>query len=237
MKIKKKKIKIYCDGADFKSMKYYYKKNYIDGFTTNPSLMNSSGISNYKIFAKKILKIIKNKSISLEVFSDDLLEMESQAFKIASWGSNIYVKIPITNTKGVSCLPLIKKLINNNIKVNITAVFTLKQVASIKKYVGKKSKVIISVFAGRIADTGVDPENIIKNSIKIYKKNKNVEILWASTREIINIFQAEKLGCQIITVPIGLLNKFKILGKNLNTYSLETIKGFYTDAKKANYKI
>ena len=185
-----------CDGADFKSMKYYYKKNYIDGFTTNPSLMNSSGISNYKIFAKKILKIIKNKSISLEVFSDDLLEMESQAFKIASWGSNIYVKIPITNTKGVSCLPLIKKLINNNIK-----------------------------------------ENIIKNSIKIYKKNKNVEILWASTREIINIFQAEKLGCQIITVPIGLLNKFKILGKNLNTYSLETIKGFYTDAKKANYKI
>ena len=163
--------------------------------------------------------------------------MESQAFKIASWGSNIYVKIPITNTKGVSCLPLIKKLINNNIKVNITAVFTLKQVKSIKKYVGKKSKVIISVFAGRIADTGVDPENIIKNSVKIYKKNKNVEILWASTREIINIFQAEKLGCQIITVPIGLLNKFKILGKNLNTYSLETIKGFYTDAKKANYKI
>ena len=233
----KNKIDIYCDGADFNSMKYYYKKKFIKGFTTNPSLMNSSGVTDYKKFAKKILKIVKNKSISLEVFSDDLIEMKKQALKIASWGKNIYVKIPITNTKGESCLPLVRKLVRNNIKVNITAVFTLKQISSIKKYINNKSKVIISIFSGRIADTGIDPSITISKSVKMYKNNKNVKILWASTREVVNIMQAEKLGCHIITVPVSLLKKFKNLGKDLKNYSLETVKGFYDDAKKANYKI
>ena len=231
------RIDIYCDGADFDSMKLFYKKSFIKGFTTNPSLMRSSGIKNYESFSKKILRIINNKSISLEVFSDDLKEMEIQANKIASWSKNVYVKIPITNTKGKSCLPLVKRLVEKNIKVNITAVFTDKQVAAIKKYINKNSNVIISIFAGRIADSGVDPSKIIKKSIKIFKKYKGVKILWASTREIFNIFQASNLSCHIITVPISMLKKMSVIGKNLNKYSLETVKGFYEDAKKSKYKI
>lgn len=232
-----KKIEIYCDGADFSSMKSFYKKSFVKGFTTNPSLMRSSGVRNYEQFSKKILKIINKKSISLEVFSDDLDEMEEQAKKIASWGKNIYVKIPITNTKGKSCLPIIKKLTENDIKVNITAVFTLKQISLIKRFINKDSNVIISVFAGRIADSGIDPSDIIIKSIKMYKKFKGVKILWASTREIYNIFQAGNLGCHIITVPTSMLKKINVIGKNLNMYSLETVKSFYDDAKKSNYKI
>ena len=232
-----KKINIYCDGADFKSMKYFYKKKFIKGFTTNPSLMKSSGIKDYEIFAKKALKIIKNKSISLEVFSDDINEMEKQANIIAKWGKNIYVKIPITNTKGKSCLPLVNKLIKKNIKINITAVFTLDQVYKIRNYIEPNSKVIISIFAGRIADTGIDPSPIISKSIQIYKGYKNVKILWASTREIFNIVQANNLKCHIITVPINILNKIGSIGKNLKNYSLETVKGFYIDAKKVGYKL
>tara|TARA_Y100000591_G_C21731473_1_gene644348 strand:- start:57 stop:770 length:714 start_codon:yes stop_codon:yes gene_type:complete len=232
-----KKIDIYCDGADFESMKFYYKKNFVKGFTTNPSLMNSSGIKNYQEFSKKALKIIKNKSLSLEVFSDDLDEMERQANIISTWGKNIYVKIPITNTKGKNCLPIVKKLLQKKIKVNITAVFTEKQILEIKKYIKKDSHVIVSIFAGRIADTGTDPNKMILKSIKLFKNYRNVKTLWASTREIFNIVQAAKLNCNIITVPISLLKKFNNLGKNLNTYSLETIKGFYTDAKKARYKL
>ena len=232
-----RKIEIYCDGADFKSMKFYYKKNFIKGFTTNPSLMNTSGIKNYKEFSKRALKIIKNKSLSLEVFSDDLNEMERQANVISTWGKNIYVKIPITNTKGKSCLPLIKKLIEKKIKVNITAVFTLNQIRSIKKYISKDSDVIVSIFAGRIADTGIDPNKIILKSIKLFKNYKGVKTLWASTREIYNIIQAAELKCDIITVPIGMLKKLNTIGKSLEKYSLETVKGFYLDAKKAKYKL
>ena len=231
------KIHIYCDGADFDSMKFYYKKNFIKGFTTNPSLMNSSGIKNYKEFSKKALKIIKNKSLSLEVFSDDLDEMERQANIISTWGKNIYVKIPITNTKGKSCLPIVKKLLEKKIKVNITAVFTEKQILKIKKFIKKDAHVIVSIFAGRVADSGIDPEKMILKSLKLFKNYKNVKTLWASTREIFNIIQAIKIKCDIITVPISLLKKFNNLGKNLNSYSLETIKGFYDDARKANYKI
>ncbi len=232
-----KKIDIYCDGADFESMKFFYKKSFIKGFTTNPSLMNSSGIKNYQEFSKKALKIIKNKSLSLEVFSDDLDEMERQANIISTWGKNIYVKIPITNTKGKNCLPVVKKLLQKKIKVNITAVFTEKQILEIKKYIKKDSHVIVSIFAGRIADTGIDPNRMILKSIKLFKNYRNVKTLWASTREIFNIVQAAKLKCNIITVPISLLKKFNNLGKNLNIYSLETIKGFYKDAKKAKYKL
>jgi len=231
------KIDIYCDGADFESMKFFYKKSFIKGFTTNPSLMNSSGIKNYKEFSKKALKIIKNKSLSLEVFSDNLNEMERQANIISTWGKNIYVKIPITNTKGKSCLPIVKKLVDKKIKVNITAIFTEDQISKIKKYLNKDSHVIVSIFAGRIADTGINPNKIINKSIKLFKNHKNVKTLWASTREIYNIMQAAKLKCDIITVPISLLKKFNHLGKNLNVYSLDTIKGFYNDAKKAKYKL
>ena len=231
------KIDIYCDGADFESMKFFYKKSFIKGFTTNPSLMNSSGIKNYKEFSKKALKIIKNKSLSLEVFSDNLNEMERQANIISTWGKNIYVKIPITNTKGKSCLPIVKKLVDKKIKVNITAIFTENQISKIKKYINKDSHVIVSIFAGRIADTGINPNKIINKSIKLFKNYKNVKTLWASTREIYNIMQAAKLKCEIITVPISLLKKFNHLGKNLNVYSLDTIKGFYNDAKKAKYKL
>jgi transaldolase len=237
MKKISKKINIYCDGADFDSMKFFYQKNFIKGFTTNPSLMNSSGIKNYKEFSKKALQIIKNKSLSLEVFSDNLNEMERQANIISTWGKNIYVKIPITNTKGKSCLPVVKKLIEKKIKVNITAVFTQKQITSIKKYIRKDSDVIVSIFAGRIADAGVDPNKIILKSIKLFKNYKNVKTLWASTREIYNIIQAAELKCDIITVPINMLKKLDIIGKNLEKYSLETVKGFYIDAKKAKYKL
>ena len=171
------------------------------------------------------------------MFSDDLNEMERQANVISTWGKNIYVKIPITNTKGKSCLPLIKKLIEKKIKVNITAVFTLKQITTIKKYISKDSDVIVSIFAGRIADTVLDPNKIILKSIKLFKNYKRVKTLWASTREIYNIIQAAELKCDIITVPIGMLKKLNTIGKSLEKYSLETVKGFYLDAKKAKYKL
>ena len=232
-----KNIDIYCDGADFASMKKFYKMSYIKGFTTNPSLMKQSGIQNYESFSKKALKIIKNKSISLEVFSDKIKEMEKQANIIASWGKNIYVKIPITNTKGKSCLPLVKKLVDKNIKVNITAIFTSKQVMNIKRYIKKDSEVIVSIFAGRIADTGIDPAATISKSVQIFKNHKNVKTLWASTREVLNIIEADKLKCDIVTVPISMLKKMNNLGKSLEKYSLETVKSFYDDAKKAGYKL
>jgi transaldolase len=232
-----KNIDIYCDGADFVSMKKFYKMSYIKGFTTNPSLMKKSGIKNYESFSKKALKIIKNKSISLEVFSDEINEMEKQANIIASWGKNIYVKIPITNTKGKSCLPLVKKLVDKNIKVNITAIFTSKQVMNIKRYIKKDSEVIVSIFAGRIADTGIDPAATISKSVQIFKNYTNVKTLWASTREVLNIIEADKLKCDIVTVPISMLKKMSNLGKSLEKYSLETVKSFYDDAKKAGYKL
>ena len=232
-----KNIDIYCDGADFASMKKFYKMSYIKGFTTNPSLMKQSGIKNYESFSKKALKIIKNKSISLEVFSDEIKEMEKQANIIASWGKNIYVKIPITNTKGKSCLPLVKKLVDKNIKVNITAIFTSKQVMNIKRYIKKDSEVIVSIFAGRIADTGIDPTATISKSVQFFKNYKNVKTLWASTREVLNIIEADKLKCDIVTVPISMLKKMNNLGKSLEKYSLETVKSFYDDAKKAGYKL
>ena len=237
--MKKNKIKIFADGADYKSIINFNKKSLIKGLTTNPSLMKKSGVKNFSNFAKIVLKKVKVKPISFEVFSDDINEMYRQAKIISKWGKNVYVKIPVTNSKGVGCYNLIKKLSNEKIKLNVTAIFTNQQVTKVINSLNKKSKSIISIFAGRIADTGVNPDLLIRQSLKLIKQktNKNCEILWASTREIYSITHAEKLGCHIITVPSNILSKLNLFGKNLTKYSLETIRDFYKDAKSAGFKI
>ena len=199
--------------------------------------MRKSGVKNYKIFAKEVLKKVKNKPISFEVISDDILEMEKQAYEIASWGKNINVKIPFVNSKGKSTAKLVSKLLNDGISCNVTAIFKLKDIKRIlKKYPGK-TRLILSVFAGRIADTGEDPSKLIKDSIRMAKKFRNVEILWASTRELLNIFQAEKMGCHIITVPNDILSKFKYVGYNHSRLQIDTVRQFYKDAISSNFKI
>ena len=235
--IDKLKIKIFADGADLDSIKILNEKNYIKGFTTNPSLMKKAGIKDYKDFAINLLSEIKNKPISFEVFSDDISEMEKQAEEIASWGENVNVKIPITNTKKEATTELIRKLSSKGIICNITAIFTINQIQDVVEVLDKTTPAILSVFAGRIADTGVDPEKIIKESINLANSKPKSEILWASTRENLNIFQAEKLGCHIITVPHDLLKKISNIGKNLEEFSLETVHSFYDDALSAGYKI
>ena len=230
-------ISIYADGADLKQILQLNKLDYIEGFTTNPTLMKSSGIKNYKKFAIDLLGHIKNKPISFEVFADDIYEMERQAYEIATWGKNINIKIPITNTKGVSTKKLISKLSKDGIICNVTAIFTKKQLYDLMTEIKKQSHIILSVFAGRIADTGVDPQTILKQCSKILKKFPNSKLLWASTREVFNIFQAARSGCQIITVPNDILLKLNNIKKNLNTFSIETVKMFYNDAQKAGYKI
>lgn len=235
--IKKIKIDIYSDGASLKSFTLLSKNRLIKGFTTNPSLMFKEGIKNYELFAKKVLKIVKNKPVSFEVFSDDFKTMENEALVIGKWAKNIYVKIPITNSKGASTAKLIQKLSNKGIKVNVTAIFTSEQVRDLLKKVQFKSECILSVFAGRIADTGIDPKTILKKTLQITKKNKKIKILWASVREVFNIFEAQNCGCHIITVPAEMLKKLDVLNKNLNKYSLLTVKQFAEDAKKAKFKI
>ncbi len=234
--MKLKKIKIYADGADYSDFVNLNKSKEIKGFTTNPSLMRKSGVKNYEKFARKLIKVIK-KPISFEVFSDEVDEMYNQAKKISSWGNNVYVKIPIVNSQGVSTIRLIKKLNLEKIKLNITAVFTFDQVNKIINSLNSKTPSIISVFAGRIADTGIDPIDIMKRSIKLKKNNKNIKILWASTREVLNIYQAENINCDIITVPIGIIKKLNLYKKNLKKYSVETAKDFYLDGLKSKYKI
>lgn len=231
------KISIYADGADLKQILKLNKLNYIEGFTTNPTLMRASGIKDYKKFAIQLLSEIKNKPISFEVFADELPEMERQAYEIAKWGKNLNIKIPITNSRGVSTKKLISKLSNDGIICNVTAIFTFNQLNELMKEINKESHIILSVFAGRIADLGVDPEIILKKCSKILKKFPNAKLLWASTREIFNIFQAKRSGCQIITVPHGILSKLNNINKSLNVFSIETVKMFYADAKKAGYKI
>ena len=235
--IQKLKIKIFADGADFESINKLNTKNYIRGFTTNPSLMKKAGIKNYKEFALKILSKIKDKPISFEVFSDDLIEMEKQAMEIATWGKNINVKIPITNTKKESTNEIIERLSNQGIECNITAIFTVNQLKNIVQVLNKNTPAILSVFAGRIADTGIDPENIMAECVQASKSKPKSEILWASTRELVNIFQADKIGCQIITVPHEILSKIDSIGKNLEDYSLDTVKSFYKDAIAAGFNI
>ena len=237
MNKKKFNISVYADGANLSDMVRLSKINYIDGLTTNPSLMRAAGVKDYKNFAKDILKKIKTKPISFEVFSDDLLEMEKQALKISKWGKNINVKIPITNSKGVKTKSLIQKLSRSGIICNVTAIFTLNQIKDLMNNMDKNSNIILSVFAGRVADSGRDPEILMTECSKYLKKFKNAKLLWASTREIFNIFQAARCGCHIITVPDNFLSKLNLINKNLNLFSKETVQMFYKDALKSKFKI
>ena len=229
--------KIFCDIADLKTLKIFNKKKIVKGFTTNPSLMRKAGAKNYKSYSKKILKICNKKPVSLEVFADRPSEIKKQAYIINSWGKNIYVKVPITNSNGVFSGKIIKELNSKNIKLNITAVYSAKQTQKILKYLNKKTKVIISIFAGRAADTGIDPVPEFKKSIRLAKKFKNVEILWASVREPYNYLQAKQLGCQIITIPPKIIEQIERFGKKFDELTKDTVKGFLIDSKKSNFKI
>tara|TARA_B100000674_G_C37873392_1_gene930707 strand:+ start:114 stop:806 length:693 start_codon:yes stop_codon:yes gene_type:complete len=228
--------KIFCDIADIKLIKKFKKKKIVKGFTTNPSLMRKAGAKNYVNYSKKILKITK-KPVSCEVFADDPANMILQGSKISNWGKNVYVKVPVINSKGKFMGKVIKDLNSRKIKLNITAVYTAKQTRQILNVINKKTNVIISIFAGRMADTGKDPIPQFKESIRISKKYKNVQILWASTREPYNFLQAKKIGCHIITTPPNIIEKIEKFGKNLNKLSLETVAGFLNDSKKSNFRI
>ena len=230
-------IKLFADGADKVGIMEMYQNPRIDGFTTNPTLMRKAGVNDYATFAKDILQVIRDKPISFEVFSDDLKEMEKQAMEIVSWGTNANVKIPISNSKGESSVDLIGRLSKQGVLCNVTAIFTIDQLKSILNILDDESKTFLSVFAGRIADAGIDPIPIMKKSVQSQKLKPKTSILWAATREVINIFQAENIGCQIITVPYDLVNKLSNIGKSLETLSLETVSKFYSDAKTAGYSI
>ncbi|MDC0078754.1 transaldolase [Candidatus Pelagibacter sp.] len=229
--------KIFCDIAELNIIKKFNKKKIVRGFTTNPSLMRKAGASNYENYSKKILNICKNKPISFEVFADDFQNMISQGIKINKWGKNVYVKVPVINSKNQFTGKVIKELNNKNIKLNITAVYNAKQTKKILKVINKKTKVIISIFAGRAADAGKDPIPQLKESIRMSEKFKNVEILWASTREPYNFIQAQQLNCHIITVPPNIISKIEKFGKSFSSLTLDTVVGFLRDSEKANFKI
>ncbi len=229
--------KIFCDIADISLIKKFNNKSIVKGFTTNPSLMRKAGAKDYKSYSKKILDVCRNKPISFEVFADDQNSMIEQGRKINSWGKNVYVKVPVVNSKNNFSGNVIKSLNSENIKLNITAVYTAKQTAKILKLINKKTKVIISIFAGRAGDTGKDPIPEFIKSIKLAKKFKNVEILWASVREPYNYIQAKQLGCHIITIPPAVIEKIEKFGKSFNQLTKETVKAFLVDSKKSNFKI
>ena len=231
------KIKIFADGANIESIRILNEQPNIQGFTTNPTLMRQAGIQDYKAFAHEVLNVVKDRPVSFEVFADDIDEMEAQAIEIATWGKNVNVKIPITNTKGFSTKKLSSKLNKDKIKCNITAIFLDSQVKEILPLLNNSTELILSVFAGRIADAGVDPVVIIKKIKKLCIKKKNISILWASVREVYNIVQAQDAGCKIITITDNILKKIDLIGKDLNEFSIETVKMFYEDAKKSGYKI
>ena len=231
------KTKIFCDIAELDLIKKFNKKKIVKGFTTNPSLMRKAGAKDYKTYSKKILSICSNKPVSLEVFADEYGEIKKQAFKINTWAKNVYVKVPVTNSKGKFMGKIIKELNNQNIKLNITAVYTANQTKKILKLVNKKTKIIISIFAGRAGDTGKDPVPEFKKSIYLAKKFKNVEILWASVREPYNYLQAKQLGCHIITVPPSIIEKIENFGKTFDRLTKETVKAFLIDSKKSKFKI
>lgn len=237
MDLDKLKIKIFADGANLDEIKKLNTEEWVKGFTTNPTLMNKAGVADYKSFALEVLSEVKQKPISFEVFADEFDEMEKQAKEISSWGENIYVKIPVTNTKGESSKNLIKKLSDSGVKMNITAVFTINQTREIVEAFSPKTANIISVFAGRVADSGVDPIPIMKDCLNVMKSKPKNELLWASPRELLNLIQADEIGCHIITVTGDLLEKTKLIGKNLEEYSRETVEMFFNDASEAGYKI
>jgi len=230
-------IKIFADGANVKEMVKLYKEGIVKGFTTNPTLMRKDGVINYEEFAKEVLSEITDLPISFEVFSDDFVIMEKEARKIDSWGKNIFIKIPITNTKGESSIELIEKLSHDGLTLNITAMLTLDQVKDVSKVIFPDTKTIVSLFAGRIADTGRNPIPLMKEAANILKLNSNAELLWASSRELLNIFHAESCGCQIITVTNSLLKKVHLINKDLKEFSLDTVKMFHDDAVSAGYEI
>ena len=229
--------KIFCDIADLNLIRKFNNKKIVKGFTTNPSLMRKAGAKDYEKYSKKILNICHKKPVSLEVFADNLDDMFTQGVKINNWGKNVYVKVPFVNSKNKFTGKVIKKLNENNVKLNITAVYTSKQTKKILKNINKRTKVIISIFAGRSADVGKDPIPEFLRSVKMAKKFKNVEILWASVREPYNYLQAQQLGCHIITVPPNIIEKIEKFGKNYKQLTKETVRGFLLDSKKANFKI
>ena len=229
--------KIYCDTADLITIKECIKNYSVDGVTTNPSIMRASGVKNYKNQCIKILKVTKKKPLSVEVFADSPNEIYNQAKKIKSWSKSLFVKIPIINTRGKMLNKIIKQVNSEKIKINITAVFTLSQLMKIRSSIDKKTSVIISIFCGRIADSGGDPEILVKKAVKLFKKFNNVKILWASTREVFNYNQAKRCGCHIITMGPNFIKKLKSKRKSLNQYSIETVKQFYKDGKKSKFKI
>ena len=231
------KTKIFCDIAELDLIKKFNKKKIVKGFTTNPSLMRKAGAKNYKSYSKKILKICTNKPVSLEVFADDYDDMKKQAIQINELAKNVYVKIPVVNSKGKFMGKIIKELNSKNIKLNITAIYSAKQVEKILKLINKNTKVIFSIFAGRAADTGKDPVPEFKKSIYLSKKFRNVEILWASVREPYNYLQAKQIGCHIITVPPSIIEKIENFGKTFEQLTKETVKAFLVDSKKSNFKI
>ena len=231
------KTKIFCDSADFTTIKKLNKNPLVSGFTTNPSLMRLSGAKNYKNYSLKLLKVCKKKPISLEVFGDTFEQMLRQAMIINSWGKNVYVKIPVVNSKGLFSGKVIKILSHKGIKLNITAVYTVKQVKKILKCINKNSKTIISIFSGRMSDVGKDPVPIIKESVRLTRKMKNVEMLWASTREAYNYLQAKNCACSIITMPSAIIQKISKFGKTYQELTLDTVKKFLKDSRDSNFKI
>jgi transaldolase len=236
-KVEELKVQIFADGADKAGMLEMYAKPYIKGLTTNPTLMKTVGITDYRAFCKDILTHIKDKPLSFEVFSDDFAEMERQAMEIASWGENVYVKIPVTNTKQETCYALVKKLAAQKVKLNVTAIMTLTQVRDVVAALNPNVPSYVSVFAGRIADTGHDPVPLMAAAVEQLKVAPAAELIWASPRELLNIFQADQIGCQVITVTNDILKKLSLVGYDLDEYSLDTVKMFYTDATAAGFRL
>ena len=235
--VDKLNVKIFADGADKAGMLEMYAKPFIKGFTTNPTLMRKAGIADYKAFAREILQAIPDRPISFEVFSDEFPEMERQAMEIAGWGDNVYVKIPVTNTRRHSCYELVRKLTKSGVKVNVTALMALEQVRDVVAVLDSEIPSYVSVFAGRIADTGRDPVPLMAAAVELLKTRPKAELIWASPRELFNIFQADTIGCHIITVTNDTLKKLALVGRDLHDYSLDTVKMFYEDAKGAGFEL
>jgi transaldolase len=231
------KVKIFADGADKTAMLDMYAKPYIKGLTTNPTLMRKSGIANYRAFARDILSYISDKPVCFEVLADDFAQMEHQALEIAGWADNVYVKIPITNTKRETSRELVKRLSDRQVKLNVTAIMTLAQLEDVMTALNPATASYLSVFAGRIADTGIDPLPLMRKAVEMLKVNSNAELVWASSRETYNIFQANAIGCQVITVTNDILSKLALIGYDLTEYSLDTVKMFYDDARKAGFSL
>lgn len=231
------KVKLFADGAEKAGMLEMYRKAHIKGFTTNPTLMRKAGIGDYEAFARDLLQAIPDRPISFEVFSDEFPEMERQARKIASWGKNVYVKLPITNTRGASSLETVRELAQSGVKVNVTALMTLKQVRDSAAALRDGPPSYISVFAGRIADTGLDPLPLMAAAVELCSLAPKAELIWASPRELLNIFHADQIGCHVITVTNDILKKLELLGKDLDQYSLDTVRMFYNDAKSAGFSL